>query len=89
MRLPRPCKTCLLSATSPGTLLYDYCVAYRVADPATRMPTPAGVALTTALAAADAGSASHLVLPLLLASNQGPEVTDYAAGAFAATGGRV
>jgi len=64
----------------PSFLSYSYAVAYSVADPVTRAPTPAGRALAAALAEADGGAAPRLVLPVLLACSNTPIVTDFSQG---------
>ena len=64
----------------PGCLTYSYAVAYSVADPVSKAPTPAGRALAAALADADGGSAPRLVLPVLLACSGSAIVTDFSQG---------
>jgi hypothetical protein len=59
---------------------FNYAVAYSVADPLTKLPTAAGQVLGAALAAADAGQAPNVVLPLLLASSQTAVVADFSQG---------
>eukprot|EP00878_Enallax_costatus_P040040 GHUV01046014.1.p1 GENE.GHUV01046014.1~~GHUV01046014.1.p1 ORF type:complete len:360 (+),score=128.73 GHUV01046014.1:301-1380(+) len=64
----------------PGHLRFSYAVAYSVADPISKTPTAAGIALAEALAAAENGEAPHMVLPVLLASSQTPVVADFSQG---------
>jgi hypothetical protein len=59
---------------------YSCAVAYSIADPVTKAPTAAGRALAAALAAADAGQAPRLVLPVLLACSNAAVVTDFSQG---------
>lgn len=76
------CPTALNSLLScrPGLMSFSYAVAYTVADPLTKLPTAAGQVLGAALAAADAGQAPKLVLPVLLASSQTAVVADFSQG---------
>lgn len=60
--------------------MFEYAVAYTVANPVTKVPTAAGAALAQALAAADNGKTSCMVLPILLASSQVPVVADFSLG---------
>jgi hypothetical protein len=70
----------LLLCHRPGVLMFNYSVAYTVADPVSLKPTPAGQALATALTTALAEQAPHLVLPVLLASSRAPVVADFSQG---------
>lgn len=70
----------LLFYCRPGFLSYSYAVAYTVADPVTKAPTPAGRALAAALAEADAGGGPRMVLPVLLACSSAAIVTDFSQG---------
>lgn len=56
-------------------------MAYSLADPVSKVPTAAGRAVAQALAAAHAGQAARMVLPVLLASSRAPVVTDFSQGA--------
>lgn len=64
----------------PGVLMFNYAVAYSIADPVTKIPTPAGVALARALATAEGRQTSQMVLPLLLASSHQATVRDFSKG---------
>ena len=54
-------------------------MAYRVLDPTTGEPTPAGQALAEAIEAAEA-EGQGMSLPVLLASNSSPTVMDFSQG---------
>lgn len=69
--------TCMYS---PGTLMVEYAVAYKIADSVTKAPTAAGIALAQALAAADTSKTASMVLPILLASSQLPVIVDFSQG---------
>lgn len=63
-----------------GPLTFSYAVAYSIADPVSKTPTAAGIALADALAASEKGLVPHMVVPVLLASSQTPVVTDFSQG---------
>jgi hypothetical protein len=66
------------AAPRPGQLPFSYAAAYTVADAASGAPTTAGAALARALAAAEAGQAPALVLPVLLATSEAAAIADFA-----------